>query len=84
MRNGAADMARGRQRLSRPSVQINLNLSLRPGEDDDLLQFFAAIPPGRRAAAIKQALRNGGLGTVTADLIADDAELLAQANSLLF
>ena len=83
MRNGAVDMARGRQRLARPSVHINLNLSLRPGADDDLLQFFATIPNYRRAAAVKQALRNGGLGPVTADLD-DNAELLAQAKGLFF
>lgn len=36
---------------------IRLTLVLWEGEDDDLLAFFAGIPPGGRAAAVKQALR---------------------------
>ena len=41
--------------------QIRFTLSLREGEDDDLLFFFADIPERRRAAALKTALRAGGV-----------------------
>ncbi len=38
----------------------HLKLYLWEGEDDDLIAFLEAIPPRRRAAAIKTALRSGG------------------------
>ncbi len=52
---------RGRPRSDRAaSAQIvRLKLRLYPGEDDDLLDFFEAIPSGLRAACVKRALRGG-------------------------
>lgn len=43
----------GRQRVFR------LTLRLWMGEDDDLIAFFDAVPPGKRVTALKVALRNG-------------------------
>ena len=37
----------------------HLKLYLWEGEDDDLIAFLEAIPPRRRAAALKTALRSG-------------------------
>ena len=59
--------------MSRPPltgevVGIPLNLRLRVGEDDDLIAFFGRVPARRRPAAIKAALRAGGIA------VADDAE----------
>ena len=53
---------RGRSRLIPATRRIRLTLSLRPGRDADLLDFFARIPPGQRAQAVKQALRRSGIG----------------------
>jgi hypothetical protein len=52
---------RGRPRSPRAaSAQIiHTKLRLYPGEDNDLIAFFAEIPLGDRAARIKQALRSG-------------------------
>jgi hypothetical protein len=42
-------------------IKIALTLVLRPGRDDDLVQFFESIPRGRRAEAVKATLRGGNL-----------------------
>ena len=52
---------RGRPKLECNVHQFRFTLSLREGEDDDLLFFFAGIPERRRAAALKAALRAGGV-----------------------
>ena len=52
---------RGRPKLEYQVTQVRITLSLREGEDDDLLMFFLGIPDGRRAAALKSALRAGGI-----------------------
>jgi len=65
---------RGRPRLPEQAVVVNLKLRLRPGVDDDLIAFFARIPPRFRAGAAKAAMRSGNLATAAAtDLPADDA-----------
>ena len=72
-----------RPRLAHTTVRVSLKLSLRPGQDDDLLNFFAHIPPERRAAAVCQALRAGGMQTVELDQAAEDDELFGLAENLL-
>ena len=57
---------RGRPKLECPVMQIRVTLSLREGEDDDLLMFFTGIPNGRRASALKMALRAGGTSLMDA------------------
>jgi hypothetical protein len=53
---------------------VNIKLHLRPEEDDDLIGFFAATPPRRRARAVKAALRSGALPqAASADSPADEA-----------
>ena len=64
-----------RPRLPNPSQLVNVKFHLRPGEDDDLIRFFAALPPYRRAAALKVALRSGGMAQVAAEGLPDDAAL---------
>ena len=65
---------RGRPRLPEQAVVVNLKLRLRPGVDDDLIAFFARIPPRFRAGAAKAAMRSGNLATAaTTDLPADEA-----------
>ena len=57
---------RGRPKLECQVMQIRVTLSLREGEDDDLLMFFTGIPNGRRASALKMALRAGGTSLMDA------------------
>ena len=38
---------------------VPLKLWLLPGRDDDIIRFFAALPPGQRAAAVLRAMRGG-------------------------
>ncbi len=65
-------MPRGRPPACVKPVRVRVALSLRPGEDDDLLEFFAAIPIRLRASAVKQALRSGQLTSPSGDLPSDD------------
>ena len=52
---------RGRPRSPRTASAtiVNVKMRLYAGEDDDLIDFFAAIPGRLRAAMVKQALRSG-------------------------
>ena len=74
----------GRPRLPQPAVVVQIKLHLRPEEDGDLIGFFAGIPPYRRAAQVKQALRSGGLASEVTSSMADDDELTSLAQGLLF
>ncbi|MBM3122947.1 MAG: hypothetical protein FJZ97_12305 [Chloroflexi bacterium] len=71
-------MPRGRPRRTRPKVVIRVKLTLTPGEDDDLLGFFAALPPRRRAQAVMAAMRSGCLLPASAGA-SDDAQDTGQA-----
>ncbi len=54
--------AKGRSgRKTTARIRVVLTLRLRPGPDDDLIQFFGNIPHGRRPEAVKAALRGGNL-----------------------
>ena len=57
---------RGRPKLKCQVKQVRVTFSLREGEDDDLLVFFTDIPNGQRAAALKIALRAGGVSLFSA------------------
>ena len=65
----------GRPRLTVPVHRYYINLTLREGEDDDLIAFLANIPPRRRVKAIKTALRGGDLRQAAAGDGLDDDEL---------
>ena len=69
---------RGRPKLECNVRRIRVTLSLRDDEDDDLLLFFTSIPNGRRAAAIKSALRAGGVRIETGSANNDDLDLTIQ------
>lgn len=60
-----------RPRLAQRAVRIQVNMNLRPGEDDDLIAFFERIPLRLRVAAVKQALRSGGMSLQLDDLPSD-------------
>jgi len=66
---------RGRPRKPGKAHVFRLTLTLREGEDDDLLPFFLGLQPGQYARAIKQALRAGGVvGQVVDDEDDDDLD----------
>jgi hypothetical protein len=71
----------GRPRSDRAaSAQIvRIKLRLYPGEDDDLIAFFAEVPRGLRALSVKTALRSGvqsaeGEANRTDDALLDSLE----------
>ncbi len=51
-------------RPKRETVVIRLSLRLHPGEDDDLINFFAFLPYGGRAKGVMTALRTGNINRV--------------------
>jgi hypothetical protein len=48
-----------RPRKSSETVRVDITLSLTVGEDDDLITWFAQLPPRSRAAAVISRLRTG-------------------------
>lgn len=61
---------RGRPRSPRAASAkiINVKMRLYPGEDNDLIVFFASIPWRLRAAMVKHALRSGVQSSCDEDL----------------
>lgn len=57
-------MARGRPRKPAQPVRVVLTLRLDPRADGDLIELFARVPPRRRAALVKAALRGADLRAV--------------------
>ena len=73
-----------RPRLPARSVIMSVKFHLRPDEDADLIRFLTSIPAYRRAAAVKAAMRSGGLTVAEALQLPNDAELLDQTAGLIF
>jgi hypothetical protein len=65
-----------------PAVIVQVKLSLRLGEDDDLIAFFERVPDRLRVAAVKQALRSGGM-TMQLDDLPSDEEIELALDGLL-
>ena len=65
----------GRKPLAERPLLIRTALTLRPGEDDDLIQVFRSVPVRRRAAFIKAAMRSGNLQAISSDDLPSDDEL---------
>jgi hypothetical protein len=53
-------------------VRVDITLTLFVGEDEDLLEWFEAIPQRQRARRVKGALRQGGVRLPRE--VADEAE----------
>jgi hypothetical protein len=58
-------------------------LHLYEGEDDDMIAFFESLPPRKRRAGLKAALRAGGMQTVRVEDLSDDEELEDAAAAFL-
>ena len=76
-------MKRGRRKAEHPSLQFLIHLRLREGDDEDLIAFLKSIPKRRRAAAIKSALRAGGMQSAGAEAAEDDEALAASVDEFL-
>ncbi len=73
---------RGRPRYNQMVVRISIKISLREGEDDDLIDAFRRVPPRKRASFVKAAMRSGGLA-VPIDDLPDDEELAESLENFL-
>ena len=75
----------GRPRSARAaSAQvIRIKLRLYPGEDDDLISFFAGISQGLRAATVKRRLRDGNSATDATET-GDEDSVLSMLDELVF
>ena len=71
-----------RPKLNTPLRRFYINLTLREGEDDDLIAFFERIPERQRVRAIKLALRTGDLATLQSDMNAEDDSLVDALDDL--
>jgi hypothetical protein len=69
----ASHRRRGRPRQD--TVVVRIKLRLHPGQDDDLIAFFAAIPDRGRAQAVIRALRTGDTGQALVDEGLDDDQM---------
>jgi hypothetical protein len=75
-------MPRGRPPSRVKPIVVRVALYLRPGEDDDLIEFFAPIPIRLRSSALKHGLRAGCLTSPIADLPSDE-DIVAALDGLL-
>ncbi len=73
---------RGRRPLAVRPIILKPYLSLHPGEDDDLIAFFALYPTRLHGAVIKQALRSGKIQVQLTELPSDQ-EVEAALDGLL-
>jgi len=62
-------------RPRRETVVVRIKLRLHPGEDDDLIAFFASLPERGRARAVIGALRAGNINQVLIDEGIDDDQM---------
>jgi hypothetical protein len=76
-------MKRGRPVSTSALWEFHVHLRLRVGEEDDLIVFLSNLPKGRRALALKTALRSGGLQVVAADPVDSDDELFSSLDDFL-
>lgn len=73
-----------RPRLENPAVRFDITLSLRPGEDDDLIAWFEAIPPRLRAQAVVARLRTGEGVEGPGDSAVSQNEVTGTLSKMLF
>ena len=62
-------------RPRRETVVVRVKLRLHPGEDDDLIDFFASLPERGRARAVISALRTGDIHQVLVDEGIDEDQM---------
>ena len=62
-------------RPRRQTVVVRVKLRLHPGEDDDLIGFFASLPERGRARAVIRVLRTGSVNQVLLEEGIDDDQM---------
>jgi hypothetical protein len=62
-------------RPRRETIVVRVKLRLHPGEDDDLIDFFASLPKRGRARAVASALRTGNVSQVLVEEGIDDDQM---------
>ena len=62
-------------RPRRETIVVRVKLRLHPGEDDDLIDFFASLPERGRARAVIGGLRTGDIDKVLVDEGIDDDQM---------
>ena len=72
--NGSDRRNRG-GRPRKETILVQISLSLHPGEDDDLIDFFASLPERGRARAVLVALRTGNIQQALVDVGIDDDQM---------
>ena len=77
------DRGPGRPPLEEETVYVQIKLSLRPGRDTDLIEFFNALPHGSRATAVMAAMRSGNLSAAADPEYVSDAEMTDALDSLM-
>jgi hypothetical protein len=75
-------MARGRPKNQTRTVRIAIAGWLHPEYDADILAWWQSVPKGERMAALKTALRSGGMGQDTPALSETD-EIQRAADEIL-
>lgn len=73
----------GRPKATALSLVIRAVLTLREGEDDDLIKVFQSVPARKRASFIKAAMRSGGLEKIKLDDLPDDSDLAESLDNFL-
>jgi len=76
-------MPAGRPKLNQMVMRLHIQLSLREGEDDDLINALRTIPARKRASFIKSAMRSGGMQQLNLDDLPDDDELADSLENFL-
>lgn len=71
-----------RQKLTSMVIVVRTSITLREGEDDDLLEVFLKVPARKRAAFIKAAMRQGGY-KVEIEGLPDDSDLAANFENFI-
>ena len=72
---GAEKRTRRGGRPRRETIVVRVKLRLHPGEDDDLIAFFASLPERGRARAVTRALRTGNVNHVLREEGVDDDQM---------
>jgi hypothetical protein len=71
-----------RRRLTSMVMVVRTTITLREGEDDDLIEAFRRVPPRKRCAFIKAGLLSGSL-QVNVEGLPDDDDLAESLENFL-
>jgi hypothetical protein len=73
----------GRPPHDEETIYVQIKLSLRPGRDADLIDFFNSLPHGSRATAVMAAMRSGNLSAAADPDYVSDADMTDALDALL-